>query len=90
MFQVNEVLNLQDKLYRILVSIERQVVWISLDDSKALPDFARIEQLNDLLLQEKMTRVDDPYEYVQSLLPEEGAKDAAIRDKNYLVISPLS
>lgn len=89
MFQVNEVLNLQDKLYRILVSIERHVVWISLDDSKALPDFARIEQLNDLLLQEKMTRVDDPYEYVQSLLPEEGSKDAAIRDKNYLVISPL-
>lgn len=89
MFQVNEVLNLQDKLFRVLTTIERQVVWISLEDPKALPSFASIKQLTDLLLQEKMTRVEDPYEYVQNLLPEEKSKEAIIRDKNYVVIAPL-
>lgn len=89
MFQVNEVVQLKNVLYRVLLTIERHVVWIAIEDPKALPDYVALEQVSDLLLQGKMIRVEDPYEYVRNLLPDKDSKDTQIRDKNYQAIKSL-
>ena len=67
-FQVNEVIKLEDKLYRVLVTINTHAVWISLEDQKAFPDLVELSQLKDLLLEEKLTRVDDPFEYCSGIV----------------------
>jgi hypothetical protein len=88
-FQVNEVIKLEDKLYRVLVTTNTHAVWISLEDQKAFPDLVELSQLEDLLLEEKLTRVDDPFEYIVNLLPEPDSKETTIRNRNYQIIKPL-
>lgn len=89
MFQVNEVVQVADNLYRILLTTTRHAVWISLDDQKAFPDTVQLSQLETLLLQEKLVRVEDPFSYVLGLQPELKSKEATIRNTNYRVIKPL-
>lgn len=90
MFQVNEVVKLEDKLYRILVKTSTHVIWIAIEDQKAFPDIVELSQLEPLLLEEKIKRVDDPYGYVTQLLAEPGSKDTEIRDRNYQLIKPIA
>ncbi|WP_018277471.1 Mu transposase C-terminal domain-containing protein [Teredinibacter turnerae] len=89
MFQVNEVIRLIDDRYRVLLTTNRHVIWIAIEDQKAFPDTVEISQLESLMLQEKLCRIEDPYEYVQTLFPEQGSKEANIRDRNYQIIRPL-
>lgn len=89
MFQVNEVVQLEDKLYRVLLTTNSHAVWIDIGDQKAFPDIVELSQLESLLLQEKATRVADPYGYVINLLPEPDSKESTIRDRNYQIIKPL-
>lgn len=89
MFQVNEVIQLQDVLYRVLLIQKGHVVWISIEDQKALPELIELSQLESLIIQEKLIRVDDPFEYILDLLPERESKEAGIRDRNYQLIKPL-
>lgn len=89
MLQVNEVIKLEDKLYRVLVTTNTHVVWTSITDQKAFPDLIDKSQLEELLLEEKLIRVDDPFDFVINLLPEPGSKEATIRDKNYQIIKPI-
>jgi len=37
-FRINEVIKFHDERFRILESLDEQLVWISLDDEKALPE----------------------------------------------------
>jgi putative transposase len=88
-FQVNEVVQLEDKLYRLLLTTNIHAIWIDIEDQKAFPDIVELTQLESLLLQEKVTRVDDPYEDVINLLPKPDSKVAKIRDRNYQIIKPI-
>lgn len=88
-FQINEVIKLEEKLYRVLITTNNHAVWISLEDQNAFPDLVELSQLEALILEEKLTRVDDPFEYVINLLPEPDSKDTIIRDRNYQIIKPL-
>jgi len=88
-FQVNEVVQLEDKFYRVLLTTNSHAVWIDIEDQKAFPDIIELSQLESLLLQEKATRVADQYGYVINLLPEPDSKEATIRDRNYQIIKPL-
>lgn len=89
MFQVNEVVKLEDKLFRILVTTSSHAIWIGIEDQKAFPDIVELSQLEPLLLEEKIKRVADPYGYVTQLLAEPGSKDAEIRDRNYQLIKTI-
>ena len=89
MFQVNEVIQLEDKLYRVLLTTNTHAVWISIDEKKSFPDIIELSQLKALMLEEKVVRVEDPYEYVINLFPELDSKVAAIRDRNYQIIKPI-
>ncbi len=37
MFRINEVLKYEEKLFRVLSLDDEQVIWIDVQDSKALP-----------------------------------------------------
>ena len=89
MFQVNEVVKLEDKLFRILVTTSSHAIWIAIEDQKAFPDIVELSQLELLLLEEKINRVDDPYGSINQLIAEPGSKDAEIRDRNYQLIKPI-
>jgi len=52
-FQVNEVVQLEDKLYRVLLTTNSHAVWIDIEDQKAFPDIVELSQLEALLLQER-------------------------------------
>lgn len=89
MFQVNEVIQLEDKLYRVLLTTNTHAVWIAIEDQKAFPDIMELSQLESLILEEKLRRVEDPYRDIINILPESASKEAIIRDKNFQIIKPL-
>lgn len=89
MFQVNEVLQLEGTIYRVLLNTINRVVWIAIDDDKAFPEIVDSAELEALLLQEKLIRTDDPYSYILDLLPSVESKETIIRDKNYQIIKPI-
>lgn len=88
-FQINEVIKLEGKLFRILVTTNTHAIWIAVEDQKAFPDIIELSQLESLLFEEKINRVIDPYGYVIELLVEPGSKEAQIRDKNYNIIKQI-
>jgi len=88
-FQVNEVLQLEGTIYRVLLNTINRVVWIAIDDDKAFPEIVDSAELEALLLQEKLIRTDDPYSYILDLLPSVESKETIIRDKNYQIIKPI-
>ena len=89
MFQVNEVIRLDEELYRVLLVTTHHIVWIRLNDKKAFPDTVKPSQLETLLLKDELARADDPFSYVLNLQPELTSKEGIIRDKNYQHIKPL-
>lgn len=89
MFQVNEVIRLLNDHYRILLTANSHIIWIAIEDPKAFPEIVESDQLESLMLQEKLNRVEDPYIYVQNLVPKPNSKDKIIRDTNYQIIRPL-
>lgn len=89
MFQVNEVISLEDALYRVLIIMGDKIVWISIEDKKAFPSVIALAELEELLLDERLMRAEDPYSYLLMLSPEEGSKEVQKRDKNLEIIKPL-
>lgn len=89
MYQVNEVLNLDGSKYRILKTTGNNIIWIELDNSKALPVLESLNSLEQLVADEKLIRVEDPYAYLLKEFPEQGSKALQIRDKNFRILKPL-
>lgn len=89
MFQINEVLEVEGKKYRILLIEDGNVIWIDIESSKALPIIEHTKNLEKLILEEKLVRVEDPYDFLALENPDKESKAALIRDKNYNLVSPL-
>ena len=89
MYQVNEVLDFEGSLYRVLHIVGDQIVWIAIENKKAFPVVIALAEIEKLVLAEKLKRTDDPYLFLQMLSPEKGSKEVQKRDKNFEVIKPL-
>ncbi|MDY0190834.1 MAG: DDE-type integrase/transposase/recombinase [Desulfuromonas sp.] len=89
MFRINEVLRLEDNLYRILSLLPAGVVWISLEDESAFPELVHKNELLAAIDDEVLRRVKDPYEELTFMVPGEGTIARIKRDKNYDLIGPL-
>jgi transposase InsO family protein len=90
MFRINEVLSLEDKLYRVLAMLPSETVWIDLSDDTAFPSLILSSDLIVAIESEALTRHADPYENLALLLPEEGTVAQIKRDQNYELIKPLA
>lgn len=89
MYQVNEVLKLEGVLYRVLKIVEDQLVWIQVEDKSVFPSVELLASIEQLVLDEKLVRTDDPYAFLQMEAPEPGSKAIEIRDQNFSVLKPL-
>lgn len=89
MYQVNEVLCLEGTMYRVLKTLGADIVWIALEDKKAFPVIEPLNALEQLVVDEKLVRADDPYAYLLQEVPEPGSKALEIRDKNFKILKTL-
>jgi transposase InsO family protein len=89
-FRINEVINQDGNLYRILAILSSETVWIVLNDETAFPSLVVSSDLITAVECESLTRSADPYESLAFLLPEEGTIARIKRDQNYELIKPLA
>ncbi|MCB2301381.1 transposase, partial [Acinetobacter baumannii] len=89
MLKINEVLNFESSLFRILTILPGSVIWISLDLENAFPiEVSRTEILKGLE-DGNIERTIDPYESLAFIQPEKESIQEIKRDQNYALIYPL-
>jgi len=62
MWQTNEVVKFDGKLYRILLVLPGEVVWICLESETAQPEYVHELTLNSFIDDSRLFRHDDPFE----------------------------
>jgi len=89
MYQVNEVLELEGTLYRVLKIVGNQLVWIPVENKSSFPSVVQIPDIEQLVIDEKIVRADDPFAFLQQEMPAHDSSEVKIRDKNYKLLTPL-
>ena len=89
MFQVNEVLEVEGKCYRILESYVNEFIWFELHNPKALPTLIHFELLKKLIDDGHLIRIKDPYETLLFETPIEGSKAYEMREKSMALLSSI-
>lgn len=89
MYQVNEVIELEGVQYRILKVVGNQLIWIPVEEKSAFPSVELLTEIEQLVLDEKIIRADDPYAFLQLEVPKSDSKAINIRDKNFRILKPL-
>ncbi|WP_019602988.1 DDE-type integrase/transposase/recombinase [Teredinibacter turnerae] len=89
MFQANEVLEVEGKKYRILDAYATEFIWFELSNPKALPALVHLEVLEQLVRDERLARVDDPYSNLLLETPEKGSKAYQKRQKSMGIIASI-
>ena len=89
MLRINDVFKLGQERYRILVLDGQHAIWINIDSDKAWPELVRTVEIEQWILDELLSRAEDPYSELASLAVEQGSKAQVIRDQRYELIAPL-
>lgn len=89
MWRVNDVVEYDNKRYRILFVESTRLVWLCIDENKGIPTSEYIDVLEDLVASGQLIRVDDPFAELQVLTPEEGSSDYRHREKAYKAIKDI-
>jgi len=89
MFQINEVVQYEDELYRLLAIYSSKIAWISVLSDKAFPSFVSVSELQSAIDQEVLVRMADPYEFLAFENPKKDSIIRTKRDANYLLIEPI-
>ena len=89
MFKVNEVLRFEKKLFRILQVLPQQIVWICLDNEKAMPRVVLLRDLISAFDDESLTRADDPFSNLAYEVPEKGSTAQIKRDGCFELIKDI-
>lgn len=89
MFLVNEVVEFNKELYRILVVFPDEVVWIAIYDKGAFPTVKSQKELIAAVDSEFLTRTPDPYAYLSLEIPDENSVAWQKREKNFSLIQRL-
>jgi hypothetical protein len=88
-FQVNEVIRVDEMHYRILTILGDEIIWICVDDKKSFPELVLIKTLVLAIENETLKRVEDPFKDIAFMTPEKGSIQCKKRDSNYDLIKPL-
>jgi len=89
MFRVNEVLEYNGQLFRVLSVLSEEVVWIKIDDPKALPSLVLTRELVKGLDDEALKRAVDPFAELALETPERGSATQKRRNRNHDLIQPI-
>jgi len=89
MFRVNEVLDYNGQLFRVLSVLAEEVVWIKVEDPKAFPSLVLIRELVKGLDEDALKRANDPFADLALVTPKRGSATQKRRDKNHALIQPI-
>ena len=89
MLKINEVLNVEGTLFRILTILPHSIIWIDINLQNAFPSEVSKTEILKGLENLNIKRESDPYESHAFIMPIKGSKQELKRDQNYALVYPL-
>lgn len=89
MLRINDLVQMEEERYRVLMISGKFVIWINIDSAKAFPEVVTTSNIDQWTLDEVLRRADDPFSYLASISVQQGTKAQKIRDERHQLIAPL-
>ena len=89
MLKINEVLNVEGTLFRILTILPHSIIWINISLKNAFPSEVIKTEILKGLENLNIKRESDPYESHAFIKSIKGSKQELKRDQNYALVYPL-
>ncbi len=89
MLRINDVYQYQDLSIRILKILSEHIVWIDINDVKALPEIISKTELFHAIESFEVFRIEDPFQEIALIQPEKDSISQLKRDENYNLIKAI-
>ncbi|MDM1018757.1 Mu transposase C-terminal domain-containing protein [Acinetobacter sp. VNK23] len=89
MLRINDVYQYQDFSIRILKILSEQIVWIDINDVKALPEIISKTELFHAIESFEAFRIEDPFQDIALIQPKKDSVSQLKRDENYILIKNI-
>lgn len=89
MLRINDVYQYQDLSIRILKILSEHIVWIDINDVKALPENISKMELFHAIESFDVFRIEDPFQDIALIQPEKDSISQLKRDENYNLIKNI-
>ena len=89
MLRINDVYQYQDLSIRILKILSEHIVWIDINDVKALPEIISKTELFHAIESFEVFRIEDPFQDIAFIQPEKDSTFQRKRDENYNLIKVI-
>lgn len=89
MLRINDVYQYQDLSIRILKILSEHIVWIDINDVKALPEISSKTELFHAIESFEVFRTEDPFQDIAFIQPEKDSISQRKRDENYNLIKNI-
>lgn len=89
MLRINDVYQYQDLSIRILKILSEHIVWIDINDVKALPEIISKTELFHAIKSFEVFRIEDPFQDIALIQPEKDSISQLKRDENYNLIKDI-
>ena len=89
MLRINDVYQYQDLSIRILKILSEHIVWIDINDVKALPEIISKTELFHAIESFEVFRIEDPFQDIAFIQPEKDSTSQRKRDENYNLIKNI-
>lgn len=89
MFRINDVVEFNGELYRILAIYPEEIVWIPIYGDSVFPSFVSKRELTNAFDEEILVRKPDPYEYLAYENPKVGSIAKTKQENNLVLIHPI-
>ena len=89
MLRINDVYQYQDLSIRILKTLSEHIVWIDINDVKALPEIISKTELFHAIESFEVFRIEDPFQDIALIQPEKDSISQLKRDENYNLIKDI-
>ena len=89
MLRINDVYQYQDLSIRILKILSEHIVWIDINDVKALPEIISKTELFHAIESFEVFRIEDPFQEIALIQPEKHSTSQRKRDENYNLIKAI-
>ena len=89
MLRINDVYQYQDLSIRILKILSEHIVWIDINDVKALPEIISKTELFHAIESFEVFRIEDPFQDIAFIQPEKDSTFQRKRDENYNLIKNI-
>ena len=89
MLRINDVYQYQDLSIRILKILSEHIIWIDINDVKALPEIISKTELFHAIESFEVFRIEDPFQEIALIQPEKDSISQLKRDENYNLIKVI-